>query len=304
MMTRQRIRAAPGLPSMYHSLCLPSQFSMPHGLHPPRTDTIFAISESLFSIPESGDMGNELVQSLMRGLDVLEFAAAAEQGLTLTEIADRLGVKPPTAFNIGKTLIAKGYLEKTSRPVRYRLGPAALDLAAARERRLCFRQAADVVRALFDELGSATVLLGEPVGGEIRASLRIDPARPEALERFPNWPLAPYTTAVALCFQAFWSGPQRAGYRARHPFSEYGMVLWREPEALEAFLRDARGRGFVAVDSSDPFRVAAPVYGVGQQLIAGLGASSSHTPDSSSRSKMIEAVTAGAQRLSQLLGRA
>jgi len=245
-------------------------------------------------------VGNELVQSLIRGLDALELAARSEQGLCLAEMAEHLGVKPPTAFNIARTLAAKGYLEKSTRPIRYRLGPAAVELAAARERRLWFRHAVDTVRTVFTSLENATVVLGEPVGGEILVSLRMDPARPQALERFPNWPMAPYATAVALCFQAFWSGPERGAYRGRHPFAECGIVHWHTEAALDAFLDEARSRGVLAVTTSDPLRVAAPVYGSGQRLIAGLGASLTQVDagDTMSQRQLTEVVTTAARRLS------
>ena len=65
---------------------------------------------------------NALVQSLQRGMTILDLVARSGSGLTLMEIADALSVKRPTAFNLTRTLVAQRYLVKTTKPVRFLLG--------------------------------------------------------------------------------------------------------------------------------------------------------------------------------------
>ncbi len=250
-------------------------------------------------------MPGALVQSLTRGLQILELAAASEQGVSLGEMAAALQVSPPTAHNLGRTLVAKGYLEKTARPVRYRLGAAVPQLAHARERRVWLREAEAQIRELYAQLRVATVLVAEPVAGEMMAALRMDPTRPGVLERFPNWALPPYGTALALCYQAFASDAARREYRQRHPFAEYGAAAWGTEAALDTFLVAARRQGLVVVCSNHPYRVAAPIFGPGNVFTGGIGASLSATrsPDSEDRARCAAHVQTAATVLSRVLGR-
>lgn len=243
---------------------------------------------------------SDMVQSLARGLDLLRFAAESEHGLLLAELAERLEVRPPTAFNLARTLAAKGFLEKTSRPVRYRLGPVVAELAALQQRRHWFQQAKAVVREVFEALGDATVVLTEPANDDLVVALRMAPARPGALERYPGRTMAPYTNATGLCFLAFAPDAESAAYRGRYPFVENAGRLWKREAELERFLVSARAKGLVVVADDAPFRVAVPVYGPGNQLVAVLGASFSHDPDVSATRKeqMRRTVTAAARRLS------
>ncbi|MBT3376670.1 MAG: helix-turn-helix domain-containing protein [Lentisphaerae bacterium] len=246
-------------------------------------------------------MPQKTIQSLIRGLEILEFVAGSEDGLTLPELAGRMGVTTTTAFNLGTTLVLKGYLEKTARPVRYRLGPAAVRLGEAREGRLWVRRTEAGLLALAQELPDATLVLGEMLGGDVVVSLRVDSERPTVLERYSNRLMPPYTSATVLCFQAFGPSPEAQAYRRRHPFSEFGTAMWAEEAALDTFLREIRSRGYVVVSSHPPFRVAAPIYGPGNQLIACLGGSLPTSGDSGqqSRDRLVGRTVSEAIRLSR-----
>ena len=249
-------------------------------------------------------MAEVLIQSLVRGLEMLEAVAAADQGLALTELASRLELKSPTAFNLAKTLVAKGYMEKSKRPLRYRLGPAASGLARLREKRHWLEEGDTVIRALSREFCNSTVLLGESFGGEITPSLRMDSTRPDVMERNPGWAFPPYSSVIALCFQAFWAEPERAAYQRRHAFAEYGLNAWVSEERLAAFLADARRHGIVETVDQEAVRVAAPVFGSGTQLVASLGISfhlDGAAATSSLQQQIREAVLRGAGQLSACL---
>ncbi|OGV65096.1 MAG: hypothetical protein A3K19_25550 [Lentisphaerae bacterium RIFOXYB12_FULL_65_16] len=243
---------------------------------------------------------SDMVQSLARGLDLLRLAAESEHGLLLSELAARLQVRPPTAFNLARTLVAKGFLEKTSRPVRYRLGPAVAELAVLQHRRQWFRKAEMVVLEVFEALSDATVVLTEPTSDDLTVALRMAPARPGALERYPGRTMAPYTNATGLCYLAFAPDAECAAYRRRYPFVENAGRLWKRESELEQFLASAREKGLVVVADDAPFRTAAPVYGPGNQLVAVLGASFSHDQSAAAARKeqMRRTVTAAARRLS------
>ncbi|MEN6401804.1 MAG: IclR family transcriptional regulator [Armatimonadia bacterium] len=225
------------------------------------------------------DNGGEgvLVQSLLRGLDILRRLGAAEHGLTLRELAEGLGLKQPTVYKLVRTLVAAGFVEKSERPVRYSLGCGAFELADEYWKRKLLRRAGAVVRRLFDGLREygATVVLTEAPAGEVETVLRMSPERPGILERPRGRVMAPYASACSLTYQAFWTEQERREYQRRHPFWEEGAYLWETPEKLEALLEDIRQKGYGVpiFKTKNVYLVAAPVYGGNQQLVAVLGAS-------------------------------
>ena len=219
--------------------------------------------------------GSELVQSVQRSLDIVEAVAQSDSGLTLRQLAEDLGLKPPTVHSLAKTLVARRYLEKTPGRPRYRLGPAALRLADAFWERRLIHRGALAVRELSRELPGATVLLAEAVGGEILTTLRVRPERPGILERPRARTLHPYATSCALVYQAFWSEEERNAFRERHPFQIHGAHIWGDLERLDAALEEIRKKGYAdpGLVGTGGRAVAAPVFAPGGDLAAALGAS-------------------------------
>lgn len=127
-------------------------------------------------MPESPSDDGALVQSLLRGLDLLRRLAPADEGLTLREAAEAMGLKQPTAYKLLQTLVAAGFVEKTARPVHYTLGAGVLDLANQYAQRALLRRAEVTLTRLFAEFReySANVVLTEAPAGEVEVVLRLN----------------------------------------------------------------------------------------------------------------------------------
>lgn len=245
--------------------------------------------------------GNELVQSVLRGLDIVETVAQSEGGLTLRQLAEGLELKSPTVHNLARTLLARGFLERTNGYPRYRLGPAVLRLADAYWDRWLVRRGSAVVRELFGALGNATVLLAEAVGGEVMTSLRMSPERPGVLERPRVRAMHPYATCCVLVFQAFWTEEERNAFRERHPFSLSGAHIWKSTKRLDDALVKVRHKGYAdpGLVGTGGRAVAAPVFGPGRELVAALGASApTERPAGRAWKKLVEKVGRAARSLS------
>jgi IclR family KDG regulon transcriptional repressor len=95
------------------------------------------------------------LSSVERALTMIE-VLAEHSGLTVTQLATRLGTAKPTAFRLAATLVERGWLVKDAE-LRYRLGPGVLELmpAARREPDL-----AAVLRPILKELHEA---IGETI---------------------------------------------------------------------------------------------------------------------------------------------
>lgn len=80
-------------------------------------------------IPMVESRVSDTLGSVNRAMSFLELLAEND-GLTVTQLADRLGTGKATAFRLAKTLVERGWVEKDEE-LRYRLGPGLLSLAPA-----------------------------------------------------------------------------------------------------------------------------------------------------------------------------
>lgn len=71
----------------------------------------------------------KLIQSLQRGILILEELGRRSQGMGLGAIADKLDLKKSTAHHLLGTLIEMGFVKQSPVTKRYSLGPGFLDLA-------------------------------------------------------------------------------------------------------------------------------------------------------------------------------
>lgn len=217
---------------------------------------------------------NQLVQSLSRGLFILDQIARSDDGLTLQDLSRNVGLKPTTAHNLVRTLISHGFLEKTPRPVRYRVGTSLDDLAGLRRKKLILRRVPVALRMLCDSLDRATVVFAQIVGGDILKSMRINAERPAVIEYPQGVSQHPYVSASALLIQSLWSEEERVAYRDRYPFLEYGAHVWGTQERFDEQMEAVRRNGYavVDIDKGGVFKVAAPVTGPDGQVLAAIGA--------------------------------
>jgi IclR family transcriptional regulator, KDG regulon repressor len=217
---------------------------------------------------------NELVQSLLKGLDILQIVARSEDGVSLREITEKLGIKKPSAHNLIRTFISRRYLERTGKPVRYRLGIAAVEIGEGYHRRRFLQKSQTVMKSLYKKLPSATITLAELISGEITITLRISPETSGQTEYSTNRTFSPYSSVSALTFQAFMTDRQRKEFRSRCPFYEYGGHLWNSIQELDTFLKKIVRMGYACFEFTgreNPFRAAVPVFGPQKSIKATLG---------------------------------
>ena len=223
----------------------------------------------------SGNRGGGAVQSLLRGMEILELLARSEWGLSLQDVCEQTGLKPTTAHNLLRTLSMRGFVARDARPVRYRIGSALPELVHLRSRRQFLRRAAEQLRQLARRHLGGTFTLSEIAERQVVVALRLSADRPDRVSEPRGQVLSPYTTACGLAYQAFAAPSAREEYRQAHPFWEHVGRLWESPEMLESFLLQARRNGYVSVSfrGEHVFKASAPVYGDGGELVALLGGS-------------------------------
>ena len=243
---------------------------------------------------------NDLVQSLTRALDILELVSRSEGGITLRDLCRQTQLKAPTAHNLARTLVARGFLEKLASPPRYRLGPAISSLSLLASSDSLLRRAPDLLKSIHAQLENASVVLAQPIGGEVVKVMRLGSER-AAIVQFTRQVMPPYSTASAIIYQAFAGDEARAAYRARYPFYEHGAATWSSERTFDDALALTREQGVAVLElkTTGVLTVSAPVLTARNELIAAIGATVPlDTVTSDKRRKIMECLGIAAKRFS------
>ena len=70
---------------------------------------------------------SELVQSLLRGLDILKLISSKPEGMRLNEIVEATGLNKSTIHNLLRTMAAREFVVKDALN-RFTIGPAVVEM--------------------------------------------------------------------------------------------------------------------------------------------------------------------------------
>ena len=127
------------------------------------------------AVPRSPD-GQGGVQVIARVGQVLRVLDGETQGLSLAQLADRVGLPRSTAHRIVTALVSEGLIATASPAGRVRIGPEFARLASSSQADL-WKEAEPFMRRIFDEIGETvdcSVGHPGPGGPEHRAQARGD----------------------------------------------------------------------------------------------------------------------------------
>ena len=107
------------------------------------------------------------IQSLARGLKILDILSQAQDGVSITELAELLGVDKASASRLVATLVNYGYAEKDEQTRRFHLGPQVVPLSRSLLARLSLREVAKpFLRQLMERTGECAHL-AVPAQGKV-----------------------------------------------------------------------------------------------------------------------------------------
>lgn len=217
---------------------------------------------------------NDLVNSLLKGLDILSLVGRSENGIRISEIAELMGMKVPATHNLVRTLLTRGFLEKRNGNLLY-IGPTFMDIAGVQQNSSMSLAAEKLLQELHATLPQGVVVFGLATAQDIRQIFRISYDRPRVLQRLSGDSFHLYASAAGLVGLAFASESSRIILEERHPFAEFGLHLWQTRENLENYLQDVRRRraAICPFDKDMFFRVSVPVYDQNKRVVAIFGAS-------------------------------
>jgi DNA-binding IclR family transcriptional regulator len=210
------------------------------------------------------------IQSLARGLKVLQILSTAEAGMGVTDLAAELDVNKGTASRTLQTLAAYGFVEKAPDGRCYQLGPTLVQLSRSVINRMPLRETA---KPYLHQLVEAT---GECAHLAIHAqgqALYIDQVESPATLRVNAdvGHMAPlYCTALGKVLLAFGDLPWPEEMDKRTPFTI------TDPDVLKKELAQIRAQGY-AVDDEEYDTgvrcVAVPVFDYRNKIVGAVGVS-------------------------------
>lgn len=196
-------------------------------------------------------MTNEGHRAVARALQALEIAVASEDGVTLSELAKRVGAAKSSLHPLLKALEFRGYL--TYEGHRYRAG-ASVNTLAAPDSVQIVPIAAPFMDDLLQRFGE-TVMLGSMVGETL---IYLHTAESSHVVRYSPPKVRPPTShpsSIGKLYLAQLADDELEKYVAAHVVGEKRAGLLEE-------VREARSSG-VAINSGDTFpdlsAVAAPI---------------------------------------------
>ena len=217
--------------------------------------------------------GNAMVQSVVRAMEIVQVVGASESGMGLAELARSMGVNNTTLHNLARTLASKGFLEKSGKPVRYRIGPALLEIVRHSRETGFLARAAIVIRRLAGEYPQVTWTLVQRNGAEFMVKLRMSPEQAGVLQKPEQRSMSTFSSASALAYQAFLAPDELESVYARYPFDEYGQQRWLTRRKFDVFLEEVRRRGYAMLTTKEGrMIIAAPVLIRERQIAGVLGA--------------------------------
>ncbi|MEM6392169.1 MAG: helix-turn-helix domain-containing protein [Planctomycetota bacterium] len=243
----------------------------------------------------------EPVQSVMRALDILESVTSSATELSLSEVADLLGLQRATVANLVRTLAKRGYISRETSRSPLRLGPAAWKLVQEAERGALMKRATQRLSVLAGQHPGAHVVLSTWADGQARLVARLDARFPGRAEQPWSEVLNPYTMAQSQVFLAFGHVSVLSNTLIRFNLDDYAKDVFDNVEELEHALAKARQLGYVCppIDAMNRFRVACPIYDGRQSLVAAAGIYVMPPPPEAERSRVIADLLEAARDISQ-----
>ena len=225
--------------------------------------------------PRSASEPSGTIQALDRALDMLDLLAA-HSGLTLSEVAEKMGQSPSTVHRVLHTLAARGVAESDPATQAWHIGPATFRLGSAFMRRSgIVERARPVLRALMEHTGE-TANLGILNGDAV---LFVSQAETHETIRafFPPGTRSPlHASGIGKALLAFGRPEILRDLLEGAPFKRFTEKTLTTPEALAEDMSRIRHRGF-AFDDEERTRgmrcIAAPVFDFSGEAIAGISIS-------------------------------
>jgi DNA-binding IclR family transcriptional regulator len=210
------------------------------------------------------------IQSLARGLTILDILGKSQAGASITEVADILGVDKGSASRLMSTLAKHGYSEKNPVTHRYTLGPQIIRLSGSLLTRIPLHESAKpYLKQLMERTGECAHLAILAQANALYIDQVESPASLRVNVRVGQ--IAPlHCTALGKILLAYNSMELPA------PLEAFTPKTITDPEALYQHLEAVRRQGY-ALDNEEfdlsICCIAVPIYDFPNKVVGAMGIS-------------------------------
>jgi DNA-binding IclR family transcriptional regulator len=249
-----------------------------------------------------------VIQSLQRGLSILEIIGRNPGGVTMAEVSRHIGLHTSTTFHLLRTLTALGYLTQDEATRQYRVGPKVFQLAASAWGEVEIVNLATPILADMAQQTGETSHLAIFERGEAIVITKIDGSSPVRLTERVGYPRPAHCTAIGKVLLAHLPEAELKAFLDSNELRPLTPKTITAAPLLEQELARVRKQGYAFDDEefTQGIRcIAAPVRNFTGQTMAAIGISGPVWRISLDRvAELTGVVKSMGQRLSQRLGQA
>ncbi len=212
------------------------------------------------------------VQSLKRGMILIETISARREGINLKDLAHAIDCSSAATYHLVQTLVDGGFVKRLESPARYVLGDKLLNLMSNENKDRYYNIVHEEMLRLQKQLPDSSLFYSEYIGNHVTVRSAIHENNPTQIQRPNNYILPPYLSAGSVVHLAYWSSEISDQYQQIYPFHMYGHVLWDDWETFETILAKTRKEGCILVPEKKPLnlKLGLPILGKDNALMAAL----------------------------------
>lgn len=251
-------------------------------------------------------IGGPIIQSLQRGLGILEIIAKKGKGVTMAEVSREIGLHTSTTFHLLRTLSTLGYLVQDETTREYLLGSKIFHLAASAYTEV---QLSKIAKPFLVEMAQQT---GEASHmailerGEVIVIDKIDGSSPVRVSDRVGYPRPAHCTAIGKTLLAYLPEAELKTFLTASEFRPFTAKTITAAPILEQELKRVQKQGYAFDDEEFAQGIrclAAPVRNFTGHVVAAIGISGPVWRVSLDRvAQLTEFVKTMGHRLSQQLG--
>ena len=250
-------------------------------------------------------MRDNIVQSVVRAMEILNFIAKHPSGVGVTAVADALSLHKSTVSRLISTLESTGTLSRTNNRADVQISPNFVSqLVNPSQQERLILLANPFLQALSDAVGEDSGL-AVPEGDQAHYISQVSVNREIQVRDWTGYRFPLHTVSAGKLFLAYRTPEEQARYIAQ-PLAAYTQNTLTNPDKLRQSLDEVKETAVSWI--FDEFAeglnaVAAPIFDANDQLIAALClyAPSFRFPKPGKQADVISLIKQKADELSQLL---
>ncbi|MAX26804.1 MAG: hypothetical protein CMJ19_20115 [Phycisphaeraceae bacterium] len=241
------------------------------------------------------------IQSVQRAIAILYAVAGIEDGRSVAQIAAALDIKSNTCHKLVLTLESEGLLVRRNKPLRFMLGQGIRELNCLEEDRHLLSLAAKWMTRAHARISSANLVFLEWEQAITYQRLRCNAKAPGRVIRPRNLVIEPYCHISPLVFLANADEQEAFLFDQTYPFEPLGKSIWGSRRRFDSYLASIRRDGYAVSgpELSHWFRVVAPIFSPGHEVLAVIGGYVLHTTSQALQSRLVKIVTSTACQLAE-----